>query len=745
MKVSSNITVCNSEEYKFCDFNYLLDEFQKNALVSIYNGENVLVCAATGNGKTSIAIGAIKNAFLKDKRVIYTAPIKALLNQKYSEFKSIFENVGIETGDVKISPDSQCVVMTTEILRNKLMLNDSEILHNVYCVIFDEVHYIKDPHRGNVWESCISVLPKNVQQVMLSATINKPEQFASWIENVQNENLLHLIKVEERKVPLEYYFYSNDKTVKIMDNNKNFDNTAYVNNVLKAPKSFESEIKKLNNMITYMHNHDMFPCAFFVMSKKRCEHYATKISDCFLDSTMSSNAVNEFNNYLLKDNEIEKFSSQINLLRNLVSKGIGIHHAGLNPLLKEIIEKLFSSGFLKVLFATGTFTVGLNMPIRTVAFTGLTVYSDDTIRNFSSDEFIQMCGRAGRRGLDTKGYVVINLLNDDPPELHIIRSMMTNQPDAICSRLNLDCDLVIDLISNGKNEYEIIKFIHSTLYFQEQQSELKYLQNEKQNHSFLNIVEEFEKKIMFDEFKEYLILKEKLNTPLRQNQLKKTKFAMEEKIKKHDLKNIILEYENFMKHKEDYSNICCRIEKLTMNDASVLHEILLFLKHYDYIDEDNNLTTKGTIASCVNGYNKIVVTEILISDWIQNLSVIELGILLSFFIKYSNDETALCDLKNNEVPPWMVEEVLKIKSYDNFEINFSFCCVIFSWMKKEKIESITTYNEGNFITQVNLLCQFIDNLSKICENNEMYVLFKKLEELKNLVRRDIVISQSLYL
>jgi len=479
------------------------------------------------------------------------------------------------------------------------------------------------------------------------------------------------------------------------------------------------------------------------MSKKRCEHYATKINACFLDSKESSEAVNEFNRYLLKDPELEKYSCQANMLRSLASKGIGIHHAGLNPLLKEIVEKLFSSGFLRILFATGTFTVGLNMPIRTVALTGLTVCSDNVVRNFNSDEFIQMCGRAGRRGLDTKGYVVINLLNEDPPELHEMRSMMTNNADSVSSRLELDCNLVIDLISNGKNKDEIMTFLKNTLYYKEINTTINNLENEKENHEFLNYEGNFNK----EGFDEYLKIKEKLSTPLRQNQLKKSKFLLEETIKKYDLVETIKEYEKFIQCKNKYNDICNKITVLKICDSEKLTKILDFLKSENYIDDTLSLTTKGLIASCVNGYNKIVVSEILVSDWINSLSVIELGILLSFFIEYtSNDKESEYHLhEHDDVSLWFVSNVKEIKSFDSFEINFSFCSSIYQWMKKENVISVTSYNEGNFITQVNLMCQFIDNLLKICETNNMHVLFKKLEELKDLIRRDIIISQSLYL
>ena len=295
---NKNNEKCTESDYDYCKFDYPLDEFQKHALSSIKKDRNVLVCAATGNGKTSVAVGAISLSYMEDKRVIYTAPIKALLNQKYSEFRKIFDDVGIETGDVKINPTGQCVVMTTEVLRNKLLLNDPGVLKDVKCVIFDEVHYIKDPSRGNVWETCISML--NVQQVMLSATIRGPELFAQWIQEVQPSRDLHLIEVTQRKVPLDYYWYTDKEMVHIMDNEKNFDTTAYLG-VLKTRLEEKNDLRKLNENVMLLKQKDLFPATFFVMSKKNCEHYATKVTIPLIDTEQSSNAVNEFNFLLQRD------------------------------------------------------------------------------------------------------------------------------------------------------------------------------------------------------------------------------------------------------------------------------------------------------------------------------------------------------------------------------------------------------------------------------------------------------------
>lgn len=729
---NKNNEKCTESDYGYCSFDYPLDEFQKHALSSIKKDRNVLVCAATGNGKTSVAIGAIKLSYLENKRVIYTAPIKALLNQKYSEFRKAFDDVGIETGDVKINPSGQCVVMTTEVLRNKLLLNDIEVLKDVKCVIFDEVHYIKDPSRGNVWETCISML--NVQQVMLSATIKGPELFAQWIQEVQPSRDLHLIEVTQRKVPLDYYWYTDKELIHIMDNEKNFDSQAY-SGILNSKWEEKNDLRKLNEAVLLLKQKDLFPATFFVMSKKNCEHYATKVTIPLIDSEGSSNAVNEFNFLLQRDQELEKQSLQVELLRKLVAKGIGMHHAGLNPLLKEIIEILYSKGYLRVLFATGTFTVGLNMPIRTVVLTGLDVYSElhQRVVPFGSDEFIQMCGRAGRRGLDKRGYVVVCLLrNSEKPLLHELKNMMTNPPDSVSSKMHIDTNIVIDLLKNGKNLEEIINFFAKSMHGNEVRSEINALELVLSDGppTFEFVSKDFDK---------YLELREKVQKPLRQNQLKKLKMSMEQLLQRDNMAETVKRYEVYLLEKNAYEGTKSSLEHLKSCDKDLVLCCLKDLEHRGYILEDV-LTTKGHIASCINGYDKIVLTELITGSYMTDLSVCEIGVLLAFFIKFSGD-----------VELYQIEHISYLYDYlmsMDATVYISFAPLVYQWLNDIKygaIEGVDSYSEGNFITQMNLLVQLVDNLINVCEDYEFHILMKKLSELRILLRRDIVITQSLHL
>ena len=195
----------SSEPY---DFGFPLDDFQKHAIKSIQNNENVLVTAHTGSGKTVPAIYGIADSLRKNKKIIYTSPIKSLSNQKLFELKQKFPDIGILTGDIKFNPDAQCVIMTTEILRNILYQQESQHVDimEVDKVIFDEVHYINDPDRGRVWEECIILMPKDITMVMLSATIDKADEFASWIGNIKQKQT-NLIPTKKRVVPLEHYYY----------------------------------------------------------------------------------------------------------------------------------------------------------------------------------------------------------------------------------------------------------------------------------------------------------------------------------------------------------------------------------------------------------------------------------------------------------------------------------------------------------------------------------------------------------
>jgi superfamily II RNA helicase len=423
------------------------------------------VTAKTGSGKTLVGEFQIHHSLKKGKRVFYTTPIKSLSNQKFQDLKKLFPSVGIMTGDIKFMPQADIVIMTTEILRNLLFKQGTSTenigitanlsLDNLDAVIFDEVHYINDQDRGKVWEECLTLLSPNINLVLLSATIDKPEKFAGWLGDLKQKPI-HLISTEYRIVPLSHQLP--DKTV-VMDSKDTFNQKNYTNwynkffdlqneerkhkervqareegQIIKKGEHTTSFLHRMNTLISEIEQ----PAMFFVFSRKLCVDFAKKVSHTLIDSSDTASVRHIVKFHLHRYPELEKMA-QYHELFELLQKGIAYHHSGVLPILKEIVEILFSRGFVKVLFATETFAVGINMPTKTVVFTSYRKYdsSSDRHRMLTTSEYIQMAGRAGRRGKDDKG-IVIYLPMSYPENPIEIKNMMMGKKAELNSRMKFD-------------------------------------------------------------------------------------------------------------------------------------------------------------------------------------------------------------------------------------------------------------------------------------------------------------------
>ncbi|CAG8514485.1 10452_t:CDS:10 [Funneliformis caledonium] len=377
-----------------------LDPFQRVAVSCVERNESILVSAHTSAGKTVIAEYAIAQALREKQRVIYTSPIKALSNQKFRELESKFHDVGLMTGDVTIRPDASCLVMTTEILLLMLYRGNDLIMREVSWVVFDEIHYMRDKVRGVVWEETIILLPHQVHFVFLSATIPNAMEFAEWICKTHAQPC-HVVYTDFRPTPLQHYIHpsgSNGIFI-ILDEKGNFNE----DNFRKATEP--SDIRKIVRMI--MQN-DFYPAIIFSFGKRECENNALQMGKVTLNNEEEQSLVQQvFDNALETLSEEDRNLPQIEHLLPFLKRGIAFHHSGLLPVLKEIVELLFQEGLIKILFATETFAMGLNMPAKTVVFTDVKKFDGQVNRYITSGEYIQMSGRAGRRGIDVKGIVII--------------------------------------------------------------------------------------------------------------------------------------------------------------------------------------------------------------------------------------------------------------------------------------------------------------------------------------------------
>tara|TARA_A100000164_G_scaffold104353_1_gene91584 strand:- start:2371 stop:4242 length:1872 start_codon:yes stop_codon:yes gene_type:complete len=382
-----------------------LDKFQTQAIDSINKDFNVLVVAPTGSGKTYIAEKAIEKYTKQNQNVIYTTPIKALSNQKYNDFTNLNIDTGLLTGDRSIKPDSELIVATTEILRNMIYSND-ERLKQIGLIVLDEVHYLSDSERGTTWEEIIIHAPKNIKFLFLSATIRNKEEFHNWIVSLRGKTALVYSNI--RPVPLEISLVGlnphNDQ-LKIIKSSKDKRN----NKIFKFEKQYRKYKRPhLGFQLDYLDNKQLTPSIFFYFSRDRVETKARQATTNRKKIKEAEEVRKLFNNVFDSLDSVEYELLNLDELLWMWVRGVGYHHAGLAPIVKEFIEYLFLNRFIKYLFATETLSLGLNLPAKSIVIDRLYKFDGVKTRLINQSEFLQLTGRAGRRGIDTKGFAFIN-------------------------------------------------------------------------------------------------------------------------------------------------------------------------------------------------------------------------------------------------------------------------------------------------------------------------------------------------
>ncbi|MEB3294401.1 MAG: DEAD/DEAH box helicase [Synechococcales bacterium] len=395
-------------------YSFPLDNFQLEAIAALDGGRSVVVCAPTGSGKTLVGEYAIHRALARGKRVFYTTPLKALSNQKLRDFRDQFgaEEVGLLTGDVSINRDAPILVMTTEIFRN--MLYGTPIgevgtsLIGVETVVLDECHYMNDRQRGTVWEESIIYCPPTIQLVALSATVANSDQLTDWITQIHGPT--DLIYSDFRPVPLEFLFANPKGVFPLLDESGKRMNPRLRPKAGKfRPRganqrgAHRPEPPSLTMTLSKLRQHDMLPAIYFIFSRKGCDRALMELSEVnFVTPEERHRIQKAVDEYALRSPEAVREAQIEPLLRGLAS-----HHAGLLPAWKMLVEELFQQGLIKVVFATETLAAGINMPARTTVISNLSKRTDTGHRLLTGSEFLQMAGRAGRRGMDRQGYVVL--------------------------------------------------------------------------------------------------------------------------------------------------------------------------------------------------------------------------------------------------------------------------------------------------------------------------------------------------
>jgi len=396
-----------------------LDAFQQEAIATLLRGDSVMVAAPTGSGKTVVAEFGIYDAFKRTGRVIYTAPIKALSNQKFRDLRETYgDEVGLLTGDISENRDARIIVMTTEILRNMLLQSPWE-LDEVDTVIFDEIHYLADPERGTTWEESIILCPEHIQFICLSATVTNAEEIAGWISRTHRP--IRLIVHNQRPVPLALYYFHENALTKVIDHHgKQIADFPHAGGEARRhrgqPRKPGGRQREVSNepqpyeIVDALKQQQMLPAIYFLFSRNDCQQYAERLAMMNPGLTKPAQELQieqVLASYIGSMRPEDQQLEQVQAVLQLARKGIGFHHAGLLPVLKQLVEVLFTRGLMQVVFATDTLALGVNMPARSVVIGRMTKWDGRRRRVLIPNEFQQMAGRAGRRGMDAFGHVIL--------------------------------------------------------------------------------------------------------------------------------------------------------------------------------------------------------------------------------------------------------------------------------------------------------------------------------------------------
>ena len=429
------------------EFPFELDDFQKEACEIIDRGESVVVCAPTGAGKTVIAEHAINQALEQGCRIFYTTPLKALSNQKFYDFCEKYgsDKVGVLTGDTSINRNAQIVIMTTEVFRNMLYGTNfgavADNLKDVRYVVLDEVHYMNDEQRGTVWEESIIYCPTNIQIIALSATVANCEELTNWINTVHSKT--KLVNTDFRPVPLKFFYFDSSQPYKLLPL---LTPDGKLNTKIKPEKpqwaKGKDKRKKtyVKQIIQNLADNDMLPAIYFTFSRKKCDEQMEKCAGLGLNTRKEQEEIKAFIEEFIAENPHLYGNKHIEYL----IQGVASHHAGLLPAWKNLVEKLFQKGLIKVVFATETLAAGINMPARSTVISSTSKRTDSGHRMLTANEFLQMSGRAGRRGMDEVGYVTIVGTSFQTPDE--VAELVLSASNPLESRFSPSYSMVLNLL-----------------------------------------------------------------------------------------------------------------------------------------------------------------------------------------------------------------------------------------------------------------------------------------------------------
>lgn len=808
-------------------YEYPLHDFQKWAVKGIVDGQHVLVCAPTGSGKTLPGEFALNYFHSKGKRTIYTSPIKALSNEKFYNFTRKYPHlsVGLITGDIKTNPEADVLIMTTEILLNKLYQIKSsspvssssisfemDIEHELGCVVFDEIHMINDESRGHVWEQSIMMLPPQVQMIGLSATLDDPAKFAYWLENRGSsekfsDKEVFLTQKQVRAVPLIHYSFITatngvnkhikdkalqqeirsaiDKPFVIQDANGVFNDVQYqtTTKVLKLFEKNDIRVKRqhvLNKVTEYLVEKEMLPALCYVFSRKQLEKCAEELTTNLLefDSKVPYTVDRECEQIIRKLPNFEEYlhlPEYVNTVK-LLRKGVGIHHAGLMPILREMTELLFARGFIKILFCTETMSVGINLPVKTTIFTDVNKFNGEINRMLYSHEYTQAAGRAGRLGLDTVGHVIhLNNLFRNVESVGY-KAMMNGKPQTLSSKFKISYNLLLNLLDIGDNN--LVSFASRSMVTGDLDNQMKAiyykittanteLDNMKSCSSNLRSSPEV--------IQQYIDLEKNIKFAVN-----KKRKEMERQIQNIRDNNKFIDqdkntYQKISVKENEINSLQSQFDSLNSYIKSGVHTVLQLLEEEDFIDGEFSdestlkLSLKGKIASQLREIHCLVFAKILEDKQIDHLSSKQLVGLFSIFtnitvqddFKDHSPKTDDNELENivktvsKQYNDYNVKETsMRINTGFDYNIHYDLLNYVEKWCDCEDVEScksvLQDMNEekqiflGEFVKALLKINNISSEMEKIAEMTGNIAFLSKLKEIPNMTLKFVVTNQSLY-
>lgn len=799
----------------FSNFSFPLSDFQKYAIEGILKGNHVLVTAHTGSGKTLPAEFAIQHFVQQGKKVIYTSPIKALSNQKFYDFTQKYPHIsfGLLTGDIKTNPTAQVLIMTTEILMNALFNKDNQqtqsdlsfqmdIDNELGCVVFDEVHYINDAHRGQTWEQTILMLPLHIQMVMLSATIDNPTGFAEWIEHRDPTKTkeVYLASTEHRVVPLTHYGFmttteipfkttkdkalhekiraATNKLILLKSSNGKFNDTGFttLQSMTTLFDKYDWRMKRqfvLNKLVSYLKENEMLPAIVFVFSRKSVEQCAHEITTNLLEDDSKipytiarecEQIIRRFPNY----KEYLHLPEYIDLVK-LLEKGIGIHHSGMMPVLREIVELMISKKYIKLLFATESFAIGLDCPIKTAVFSSLKKFDGVSLRYLLPHEYTQMAGRAGRRGIDTIGHVVhCNNLFDLPIQ-NEYRDILCGKPQKLVSKFKLSYPLVFNLLKRSHDDIDATAFVKKSMF-----------QIELDNATNANRRTTQEKQTLYDKTLEALSL---IQTPTNicheyfetqkyismYTSKKQKEFNTKVSQYKSQYPSFLEDMATFQAHKNAQKSLIKEQEELgymenyTQNN---LHQLTDLLTENGFL-QNGALSSDGKVATHIHEIHPLLGTDLLRQTTFMTYTPEQIVSVLSIFTDISLPEDQRAYGPPNEADPLVKEAIyLLCKQKENYanqelarglyspEVSFTYDLVgkMGSWCACETEEdckyflqqTIGDISLGDFTKAVLKIVVIVKELKTVAELTENLTFLTALNQVEPLVLKYVATNQSLY-